>query len=125
VPAGWRHGRNVRGAHPAAVGGLNSHQARVDEDIVIPIAGMIMTVVLFIGFPLVIVHARKLWKRDSAGGQDSSMSDHRLERIEQAIDAMAVEVERISESQRFMTKLLADRSNERASIPASHSRHEA
>jgi hypothetical protein len=53
------------------------------------------------------------------------MSDHRLERIEQAIDAMAVEVERISESQRYMTKLLADRGAERVSIPASHSRHEA
>lgn len=34
----------------------------------------------------------------------------RLERIEHAIDAMAVEVERISEGQRFTTKLLADRS---------------
>ena len=33
----------------------------------------------------------------------------RLERIEQAIDAIAVEVERISEGQRFTTKLLAER----------------
>jgi hypothetical protein len=31
------------------------------------------------------------------------------ERIEQAIDAIAVEVERISEGQRFTTKLLTDR----------------
>jgi hypothetical protein len=85
---------------------------------------MIMTVVLVIGLPLVIAHARKLWKRDSSPGGGEAMSDHRLERIEQAIDAMAVEVERISESQRYMTKLLAER-GERASIPASHSRHEA
>ncbi len=35
--------------------------------------------------------------------------DARLERIEQAMDAIAVEVERISEGQRFTTKLLADR----------------
>jgi hypothetical protein len=28
-----------------------------------------------------------------------------LQRIEHAVDAMAIEVERISESQRFMTKL--------------------
>lgn len=33
----------------------------------------------------------------------------RLGRIEQAIDAMAIEVERISEGQRFTTKLLAER----------------
>ena len=31
----------------------------------------------------------------------------RMERMERSIDAMAVEVERIAESQRFMTKLLA------------------
>ena len=35
--------------------------------------------------------------------------DERLERIEQAIDAMAIEVERVSEGQRFTAKLLADR----------------
>jgi hypothetical protein len=33
----------------------------------------------------------------------------RLERIEQTVDATAVEVERISEGNRFMSKLLADR----------------
>jgi hypothetical protein len=34
----------------------------------------------------------------------------RLARLEQAVDATAVEVERISEGQRFTTKLLAERS---------------
>jgi hypothetical protein len=33
----------------------------------------------------------------------------RLEHIEQTVDATAVEVERISEANRFMSKLLADR----------------
>ena len=33
----------------------------------------------------------------------------RLERIEQAIEAIAVEVERVSEGQRFTTKLLSER----------------
>lgn len=41
--------------------------------------------------------------------------EERLSRIEQAIDAMSVEVERISEGQRFTTKLLADRQAEPAS----------
>ena len=97
----------------------------MDEDIVIPIAGMIFSAVLVLGLPLVIVHARKLWKRDSdVSTHTSPVTDHRLERIEQAIDAMAVEVERISEGQRFMTKLLSER-QERVGIPASQSRHEA
>ena len=34
----------------------------------------------------------------------------RLDRMEHAMDAIAVEVERISEAQRFTTKLLAERS---------------
>ena len=33
----------------------------------------------------------------------------RLERMEQAIDSIAIEVERISEGQRFTTKLFAER----------------
>ena len=96
-----------------------------EEELVVAIAGMITSVVIILGIPLVIVHARKIWKRDSAGHETASgASDHRLERIEQAIDAMAVEVERVAESQRFMTKLLSERAQERAGIPASQSRHE-
>lgn len=84
-----------------------------------------MTVVIVLGLPMVIVQARKVWKRDSATSvTGSSATDHRLERIEQAIDAMAVEVERVAEGQRFVTKLLSERAAERASIPASQSRHE-
>ncbi len=87
---------------------------------------MITGVVMVLGIPLVLVQARKLWKRDSTSiAQPSYETDHRLERIEQAIDAMAVEVERIAEGQRFVTKLLADRGQERAAIPASESRRES
>jgi hypothetical protein len=35
--------------------------------------------------------------------------EERLERMELAIDAMATEVERVAEGQRFTSKLLADR----------------
>jgi hypothetical protein len=35
-------------------------------------------------------------------------STQRLERIEQAIEAVAIEVERISEGQRFVTRLLSE-----------------
>ena len=39
--------------------------------------------------------------------------EERLERMELAIDAMATEVERVAEGQRFTSKLLADRQVER------------
>ena len=49
-------------------------------------------------------------------------------RLEQAVDAMAIEVERITEGQRFMTRLLAERAaaervpRERPAIPGSEPR---
>jgi hypothetical protein len=42
----------------------------------------------------------------------------RLERIEQAVDTIAIEVERISEGQRFVTKVLVQRPAQ-ASDPSS------
>ena len=41
-------------------------------------------------------------------GSGSSLTDARLARIEQSVDAIALEVERISEGQRFTTKLLSE-----------------
>ncbi|MCU0635153.1 MAG: hypothetical protein MUE41_09790, partial [Gemmatimonadaceae bacterium] len=46
--------------------------------------------------------------------QQSGAQDTRFDRIESAIEAMAVEVERITEAQRFQTKLLTERA---ASLP--------
>lgn len=40
-------------------------------------------------------------------------SDQRLERVEQAVEAIAIEIERVSEGQRFVTKLLNERAQPR------------
>jgi hypothetical protein len=40
-----------------------------------------------------------------------------MERMEQSLEAIALEIERISEGQRFTTKLLADRSGAAGSPP--------
>jgi hypothetical protein len=40
----------------------------------------------------------------------------RMERIEQAIDTVAVEVERISEGQRFVTQLMAAKQKDEARL---------
>ena len=41
---------------------------------------------------------------------------HELGQLQQAVDAIAIEVERVSEGQRFTTKLLAERDKEVARI---------
>ncbi|MDB4906129.1 MAG: hypothetical protein JWO05_913 [Gemmatimonadetes bacterium] len=48
---------------------------------------------------------------------DQALLD-RLERIEIAVESTAVEVERISESHRFMAKLLSERAAAPISVPA-------
>jgi hypothetical protein len=53
-------------------------------------------------------HKEKMATLDPAPGLVRSL-EARLERVEQAVDAIAVEVERVGEGQRFVTKLLADR----------------
>jgi hypothetical protein len=45
------------------------------------------------------------------GSRTSTVTEERLERMEHAIDAIAVEIERISEGQRFTTKLLSERTS--------------
>ena len=80
----------------------------MNEDIVIPIAGMVMIIVLSIGVPLVVGLVRR-WDRESKVPKIPQDVTDRLGRMEQAIDAIAVEIERISEGQRFTTKLLAER----------------
>lgn len=60
-----------------------------------------------IGTPLAKAYARR-WERKGERDQQLQLSQ-RLEAIEQAIETVAVEVERISEGQRFTSKLLAER----------------
>ena len=83
----------------------------MNEDIIIPIAGMIMIVSIALGLPLVRALVRR-WERADAAPRvprEFAQLAQRLERIEQGVEAMAVEVDRISEGQRFTTKLLAER----------------
>jgi hypothetical protein len=62
--------------------------------------------------PVFVAWARRLESKPAA-----TLPDPRLERMEQAIEAIAVEVERISEAQRFTTKLLSERGGERDAPP--------
>ncbi len=48
-------------------------------------------------------------RRAKRAAAQPRVPDDRLQRLEQAVDAIAIEVERISEGQRFTTKLLAER----------------
>ncbi|MCR4341586.1 MAG: hypothetical protein NUW01_17055 [Gemmatimonadaceae bacterium] len=75
----------------------------IDEDVIGIMAFMAMVLLI----PIVVAHTRRIWKRPQPARALSPATEGRLERIEQAVEAIAVEVERVSEGQRFVTKLMS------------------
>ncbi len=75
----------------------------------------IVSIVMVWG-PLAWAAARMMIKRANQPKPSAQLLEGtaRLERIEQAVDAMAIEIERISEGQRFVTQLMSGR----AAVPA-------
>jgi len=77
------------------------------------LGGMFMLIILL---PLSIAVARRIWRRGSAAvtvAVPPELSD-RFTRLEQAVDAIAVEVERVGEGQRFISRQFADQGAVRA-----------
>jgi hypothetical protein len=71
---------------------------------------IIIVFTLFVLAPMAFSISRMFWRRSSAlpvAGMPAEAAQ-RLERMEQAMDAIAIEVERVSEGQRFVTRLLAE-----------------
>ena len=76
----------------------------------------LMTVMTFgfaLVFPMVRAWSRRIEAKGNAPALSAAANDPRLERMEQAIDAIAIEVERIAEAQRFQTRLLSERAQDR------------
>lgn len=80
----------------------------LDEDILIPLMFFLTVIVVSIGWPLARAWARRIDRRAVSPAVPSEVTQ-RLERMEHALDAMSIEIERISEGQRFTTRLLSDR----------------
>lgn len=81
---------------------------------VLAVIGIFMVVPLcVIGWPIARAYARRLEAQPPASTIPADVQA-RLERMEHAIDSIAIEVERISEGQRFTTKLLSERADARA-----------
>jgi len=78
------------------------------------VMGIFITFIVFGSFTTVFVTWMKHRTRPGVGNAELKAISDRLEQMEQAIDAMAVETERISEGQRFTTKLLSERTAESA-----------
>jgi hypothetical protein len=76
-------------------------------EIVVPLGAFLCAIVLAIGVPLARAYSRRMDSESRNPRLPTEVTD-RLERMEHAIDSIAVEVERITEGQRFTTKLLSE-----------------
>lgn len=72
----------------------------------------LITVVAFTGSTVLVLAravARRIEGRANAPAAIPPETQARMERMERTLESVAIEVERISENQRFLTKLLAER----------------
>jgi hypothetical protein len=67
----------------------------------------VMVGTIALGIPLIRAFTRR-WDRPALPPNNSADVTARLERIEQAVEAVAIEVERIAEAQRFSARLMAE-----------------
>jgi len=78
-----------------------------DPDLIVGLAFAFIFAVLM---PISIAIARRIWRgRKDTGPILEDRLSPRLDRLEQAVDTIAIEIERVSEGQRFVTKVLAER----------------
>jgi hypothetical protein len=87
-----------------------------DPDMVV---GVSFALAVAVGFPLAIAYARRIWRGKPVATTQADTMAPRLDRLEQAVEAIAIEIERVAEGQRFVTKVLAERPvSVRAQAPA-------
>ncbi|HEX6631051.1 MAG TPA: hypothetical protein VF048_08165 [Gemmatimonadaceae bacterium] len=72
------------------------------------LAFFIMLAVIAIGVPIARAIARRIDRAPAPGARPSAEQSEQLRQIQTAVDAMAVEIERVSENQRFVTRLLTE-----------------
>lgn len=73
------------------------------------VVGMSFALAIAVAFPLAIAYARRIWRGKPSVSAQADTVAPRLDRLEQAVDSIAIEIERIAEGQRFVTKVFAER----------------
>lgn len=96
-----------------------AHDVIPQQVVDISIAFFLTMALIIIGLPLARAFARRMDRRASSPQVPSDLS-HQIGQLTQAVDAIALEVERISEGQRFTTRLLSEqRDAARQTLPTS------
>jgi hypothetical protein len=98
--------------------GFNARDVIPPQAVDISIAFFVTIAIIIIGLPIARAIARRMDRRPGPAQIPSDVSAH-LNQLTQAVDAIALEVERISEGQRFTTRLLSEqRDSMRQTLPS-------
>lgn len=99
--------------------GIPTTQVAIDPEHMIPpqvepiaISFFVMIAAIIIGLPVMRAWARRIDRGTSTPSVSPEVRDQ-LRHLSQSVDAIAIEVERISEGQRFAARLLSERSTEK------------
>ena len=98
-------GITVRSQVPTVAG--RASEMRMGDDAIIAISSVFTLAVLM---PLAITAARIWWRRATGTipARQAKAEGDRMEKLEQAVDSIAIEMERVSEGQRFVTRILTE-----------------
>jgi hypothetical protein len=107
-----RTGELIANAPPGLSGSRQINPADFANRAAADVVPAVAIVSIFVLAPFAIAVSRLIWKRASlpprVAGADQA-TQQRLDALQQAVDTIAIEVERISEGQRFVTRLLSER----------------
>jgi len=83
----------------------------MDPDVIsFAVVAVVIVVAVTALSPIVVWLVRTIKQQPASRELPNPIYDHRFEQLQQSVDAIAVEVERIAEAQRFSARLLAERS---------------
>ncbi|HEX3533643.1 MAG TPA: hypothetical protein VHT23_05445 [Gemmatimonadaceae bacterium] len=103
--------------------GFSARDVIPQQAVDITIAFFLTIAFIIVGLPLARAFARRLDRRGSGPAQVPGEITAQLAQLNQAVDAIALEVERISEGQRFTTRLLSEqRDSARQTLPSAADR---
>ena len=110
TPPATPHTFTIRGPNGemTTIGMPNSNDIIPQQVVDISIAFFLTMALIIIGLPLARAFARRMDRKSGGTAQIPSEVTAQLGHLSQAVDAIAVEVERISEGQRFTTRLLSE-----------------
>lgn len=113
------HGSNGETTVIDLPAGFSARNVIPPQAVDISIAFFLTMAFIIVGLPLARAFARRMDRRASGPAQIPGELTTQLSQLNQAVDAIALEVERISEGQRFTTRLLSEqRDAARQTLPA-------